>query len=264
MGRNPDNLSQLVPEYLSFTPTSRTRSLLHLQSGLPANRFPINSAGIDFPLMKRVLSSKEATMAIATEIKTANKLYSAQDLESISANGKRYALILGELIEMPPAGNEHGMFTDLVSSNASVYAQQKKLGVGFAAETGFKLTRNPDTVLAPDWSFIVNERLLKPIEKSYGTVVPDLVIETRSPGDSRSEFLSKTLLWLDAGVKIVWGIDPKNRTLTVYRMNSPARILVSGDTLEGDEVLPGFTYPLNRLFGENEESQSIETELEIR
>ena len=149
-------------------------------------------------LMKRVLSSKGATMAIATELKTANKLYSAQDLESLSANGKRYSLILGELIEMPPAGNEHGMFTDLVSSNASVYAQQKKLGVGFAAETGFKLTQNPDTVMAPDWSFIVNERLLKPIEKSYGTVVPDLVIETRSQGDSRSEFLSKILLpsWL--------------------------------------------------------------------
>ncbi len=203
-------------------------------------------------------------MAIATELKTTNKLYSAQDLESFSNNGKRYALILGELIEMPPAGNEHGMFTDLVSSNASVYAQQKKLGVGFAAETGFILTRNPDSVIAPDWSFIVKERLLIPIEKSYGTVIPDLVIETRSPGDGRSEFLSKILLWLDAGVKIVWGIDPKNRTLTVYRVNSPTKILMSGDTLEGDEILPGFTYPLNRLFGENEETQALETDSEIR
>ncbi len=203
-------------------------------------------------------------MAIATELNTTNQLYSAQELESFSNNGKRYALILGELIEMPPAGNEHGMFTDLVSSNASVYAQQKKLGVGFAAETGFKLTQNPDSVIAPDWSFIVKERLLIPIEKSYGTVIPDLVIETRSPGDGRSEFLSKILLWLDAGVKIVWGIDPKNRTLTVYRMNSPAKILTSGDTLEGEEILPGFAYPLIRLFGEYEETPTPETEFDTK
>lgn len=202
-------------------------------------------------------------MAIATEQKSTNKLYSAQKLESLSSNGSRYALIMGELIKMPPAGNEHGMFTDLVSSNASVYAQQMKLGVGFAAETGFKLTQNPDSVIAPGWSFIVRERLLMPIEKSYGTVIPDLVIETRSPGDARSEFLSKILLWLDAGVKIVWGIDPKNRTLTVYRVNSPTRILVSGDTLDGEEILPGFTYPLNQLFGKNEESQNLKTESEI-
>lgn len=176
-------------------------------------------------------------------------IYTEADLERLSLEGLRYELIRGELIEMPPAGFYHGALTDLLTSRVSVYVQDNDLGMGTAAETGFKTGQDPDTVMAPDWAFIAKDRL--PAEwprKGFMPVVPDLVLETRSPEDTKREVINKAQEWLSAGVRIVWALDPLARTLTVYRPGEEPQALGPNDTLSGEEVLPGFTYPLNKLF----------------
>jgi Uma2 family endonuclease len=176
------------------------------------------------------------------------KLYTAEDLERLSAEGFHYELIRGELFEMTPPGGTHGSATERLSARATVYNLDHDLGEGFAAGTGFWIARNPDTVLAPDWAFIAKERLPDPLPDSYVEVVPDIVLETRSPNDTRREVEAKVARWLQAGVRLVWELDPKARVLTVHRSDREAQKLGIGDTLSGEDVLPGFSLPVRRLF----------------
>jgi len=71
--------------------------------------------------------------------------------------------------------------------------------------------------------------------------VPDLVLETRSPGDTKREVAEKVERWLAAGVALVWEINPKTRVLTTHRAGRPPHELGLADTLDGEDVLPGFT-----------------------
>ena len=131
-----------------------------------------------------------------------------------------------------------------------VFLRGKDLGRGYAAETGFLLAQDPDTVLAPDFAFITKARLVPVRKRGYVPVIPDLVLETRSPSDSAQEVADKVRQWLEAGVRIVWELNLKARVLTVHRPDAEPRPLGPDDTLTGEEVLPGFTLPLRRLFSE--------------
>jgi Uma2 family endonuclease len=73
-------------------------------------------------------------------------------------------------------------------------------------------------------------------------------VETRSPNDTRTEFALKIAQWLNAGAKVVWALDPADRVLTVHRKGVEPRTLRPEDTLSGDDVLPGFTLSLKRVF----------------
>lgn len=104
---------------------------------------------------------------------------------------------------------------------------------------------------APDFAFVAVQRLPNPEGSGFVPVVPDLVIETRSPGDSMASVREKVQEWLDAGVRVVLALDSVAQTVTVYRPASAGQILTPSDTLAGLEVLPGFTLPLSRVFPTN-------------
>lgn len=185
---------------------------------------------------------------MSTLTKPTGRLYTAEDLARLSARGGRYALIRGELHEMAPAGWDHGGLTDDLAFYAGQHVRTHHLGRTFTAETGFLIERDPDTVLAPDWAFVARERLAEPAPSGYGAVIPDLVLETWSPHDRRSEVADKIERWLQAGVRIVWELHPGSRTVTIHRRGAPSRRLEAEETLTGEEVLPGFSLPLRRLF----------------
>jgi len=122
------------------------------------------------------------------------------------------------------------------------------LGETFAAETGFLISRDPDTVLAPDFAYIAKERLPDPLSRSYVPVVTDIVLEARSPSDTSRGVAEKVERWIKAGVKLVWELNPADQTLTVYRPGVTPRVLGILDVLDGEEVLPGFSVSLSNLF----------------
>src|SRR5215212_3785969 len=101
-----------------------------------------------------------------------------------------YELVKGELLTMSPPGAKHGAVGMNLSAPLHAYVTMKKLGVVFLAETGFILERNPDTVLAPDSSFIRSERLSN-LPDGYLEMAPDLVVEVASPSQSRPEMERK-------------------------------------------------------------------------
>lgn len=179
---------------------------------------------------------------------TSQRLYTAEDLENLPGS-ERYELIRGELCPMPDNSAEHGKITARLSGPVIVHVQDNGLGECFAAETRFTIEEDPDTSIGPDLAFVARERLPDPFpSKGYLRLAPDLVVETVSPNDTRRELNLKIGQWLRAGTRLVWVIDPGRRTLTVHRPGELPRILGSEDTLTGEDVLPGFEFPLQRLF----------------
>lgn len=186
-------------------------------------------------------------MSVAEQL-AIEPLVTAGDLERLSAEGQRFELVYGELIPMAPVGNEQGATTNDLIVVAGYFVRQNKLGRGFTSETGFRLSRDPDTVLAPDWAFIRKERLTGPVDRSFGEIVPDLVLETRSPNESRAAVTGKIALWLRFGVQVVWDLDPVRKVLVVHRQDGTVTRLGLDDELTEPELLPGFAVKLAEIF----------------
>ena len=124
----------------------------------------------------------------------------AAQLLQLPDDGNRYELVRGELVAMAPAGFLHGVIVDRIGRRIGDYAERHSLGVSVAAETGFQIERDADTVRAPDYAFIFHERLSgRSPATGYAEVTPDLVVEVISPRDRQSDVDAKTAMWLHAG-----------------------------------------------------------------
>jgi Uma2 family endonuclease len=164
-------------------------------------------------------------------------------------DGFRYELSKGELRKMAPAGHEHGRITMNISSPLYYHVHSRKLGIVFAAETGFKLSSDPDTVRAPDVGFVSQERANKAGDAhGYWPGPPDLAVEVVSPSDVYAEVEEKVLEWLEAGAKAVIVVNPRKELVTLYRSPTDIVILTKNDILEVSEVVPGWTLPVKSIF----------------
>lgn len=168
-----------------------------------------------------------------------------EDLWRLSDSGKYYELVQGELRQMSPPGMEHGERAVRIGRLLDEFVEEHELGrVG--VESGFYLARNPDTVRGPDAFFVSKERLPLEVEVvGFCEVLPDLVVEVVSPGDTFTEVMEKVQEYLAAGVRLVWVVDSRRHVVLVY---PGGHTLAETDTLTGGEVLPGFTVPVTRLF----------------
>ena len=177
------------------------------------------------------------------------KLTTADELLAMPDDGYRYELIEGELIRMSPAGDEHGWIIMRISSPLFVHVEAHSLGKVYGAETGFLIQQNPDTVRAPDVAFVRKERVDATGRiTGYRTGAPDLAVEVNSPSDRKREIHNKVTEWLAAGSRLVWVVDPKTRTITVYRSLSDVETLSEKDLLEGEGVVPGFRIEVVKIF----------------
>jgi len=181
---------------------------------------------------------------------TAIQLLTAEDLLGMPHDGNRYELVRGELIKMPPAGNIHGKRTMRLGWRLAQHVEASDLGVVFAAETGFKLAIDPDTVRAPDIAFVTKARIEEIGEfEGFWPGAPDLAVEVISPGDSYSDVEEKVAEFLNAGAGAVWVLDPRRRTITVYKSSSDITILTERDVLDGGDIIPGFSCLVADVFG---------------
>ena len=186
-------------------------------------------------------------------VSVAKTLVTAGELPALSARfsalGKRTELVGGGLVVMAPAGGRHGQVTHTLALFIGVHVRNRNLGRVFAAETGFVLRRDPDTVRAPDVAFVAHGRLgVEETPAGFLELAPDLAVEVVSPGDSTAAIRDKVRDWLDAGTRLVWMVRPRTRTVDVHRAARPAETLRDGDVLDGGSVLEGFAVPVRDLF----------------
>ncbi|MEP7290120.1 MAG: Uma2 family endonuclease [Chloroflexota bacterium] len=177
-----------------------------------------------------------------------DRLYTAEDLWALPEDDNRYELFKGTLIELPFHGAIHGLLTAQLIVLIGSFVYPHNLGQLYGAGTGFILSENPDRVLAPDLAFIPKERLGKAID-GFLTIGPDLVVEVDSPSNTKIEMQQKVEAYFEAGVRLLWIVYPKSRTIYVYRGALDVAILGSSDgMLTGGEVLPGFSVKLDAIF----------------
>lgn len=184
---------------------------------------------------------------MSTQIK--DRPVTADELLQIPSDGYRYELVRGEIRKMTPAGGEHGRVGGNLMISLGAYVRVHQLGAVYLAETGFRLASNPDTVRAPDVSFIRSERVQAlGVVRGYVPGAPDLAVEVISPGDTYTEVGEKVLEWLDAGTRLVIVVDPWKRWVTVYHSRADIHVLGENDVLDGGDVVPGWTLPVKELF----------------
>jgi Uma2 family endonuclease len=182
---------------------------------------------------------------------TITKPVTADELLAMPDDGNRYELVKGELRMAPPPGSEHGEITMNLAGPLYQHVKKSNLGVVYAAETGFKLESDPDTVRAPDIAFVRRETVQQTGRQSgYRSGAPDLAVEVLSPSDRVSKVEEKVAEWLEAGAQVVWVVSPKLHTVTVYRSLTDIKTLTEKDILDGGDVVPGFQISIAEIFSE--------------
>jgi Uma2 family endonuclease len=180
---------------------------------------------------------------------TTSTVTAAELLELPRGMGKRYELVAGELRVMSPSGWKHGKVVGKLHGRIIAFVEQHKLGIVFGAETGFQLSTNPDTVRAPDVSFVAAKNVpAEEPQQAFWPGAPDLAVEVLSPNDRTGEVDEKIEAWLAAGTEVVWVADPKLRTVTIYQSGENVAVRSSGQTLDGGTLLPNFSCSVDELF----------------
>ena len=179
---------------------------------------------------------------------TVPDILTAEELHSLSLPDKQTELVRGRLVVREPPGYRHGVVAFKVARLIANYVHDHALGIVVAAETGFKLLSNPDTVRAADAAFVSRHRAPHPPPPGYLALAPDLVVEILSPNDKAGEVQAKVSDWLSAGSRLVWVIDPGRERAVVYREDGSVDLLANDDMLSGEDVLPGFSCSLGNVW----------------
>lgn len=175
--------------------------------------------------------------------------YTAEDLLTMP-DGDRYELVGGRLVEKQ-MGMKAAAIAGRVFRAVDRFLDSQPIGRAFPDGAGYQcFSDDREKVRKPDVSFVAKGRLPgDEVPEGHATVPPDLAVEVISPNDRYGEIDIKIGEYLAAGVKLVWIVSPDSRTVKVYRPGETAiRVLRETDTLDGEDVLPGFRCPVGDLF----------------
>ena len=161
-------------------------------------------------------------------------------------DGWRYELIDREIRRLRLAGGRHSRVCVSLCARLHEHVVDGGLGHVFNSATGFRL--RPGTVRCPDVAFVSALRLER-VTDEFVPVAPDLAVEVLSPEDRPQYVLEKVGDCVEAGSRIVWVIDPTSGRAAIYRSPTGVRGLGSADSLDGEDVLPGFSCRLAEILG---------------
>lgn len=181
---------------------------------------------------------------------SAKRRMSVETLERIGAPEGRWELIDGELVEMNPSSSRASKIGVKFAYFLTDHTLPSGLGEIFGADAGFRvIVDRVEMVRVPDAAFVRAERVpASPDDEGFYRLAPDLVVEVNSPTDRASDVLAKAMMWLDAGVRLVWVADPPTQTITVYHADRSSVVLRAGDELTGADVLPEFRQLVTAFF----------------
>lgn len=164
-------------------------------------------------------------------------------------DGHHYELINGVLVDMGNSGALHGNICSNLIILLGSYVRLHRLGAMFDSSTAFKLKSGNKR--SPDISFVTKEQLrgLQHLPDGFLEGAPDLAVEVLSPGNTIEEIHDKLVEYFENGTQLAWVVHPKEQYVLVYRSaQTPDRLLKLDDSLEGENIVPGFALPLSELF----------------
>jgi Uma2 family endonuclease len=181
-------------------------------------------------------------------------LMSTDDLLALPEDGVERELIRGELREGPMTrGNFRYTRTEaniVAILKDWVRHQPQPPGIVLSGEAGFRIARNPDTIVGIDVAYIsADTARANPVDASPIEGVPVLAVEILSPSDKQEEILEKVGEYLKAGVALVWIVEPVFKTVSVYRPGAEPMLFNAQQELSGEAHLPGFRAAVRDVFG---------------
>ena len=165
-------------------------------------------------------------------------------------DGSKRELVRGEVVTMSNPGWRHGEVQVNVAFAIKLFLKANPIG-RVAVESGLPTDRSPDTVRGPDVSYYSKERLpLDQVVIAYHDQPADLCVEVISPSNTKKEMRAKIKEYFFAGVRVVWVVDPEDKSVVILRAADPdeGRTLYDDATLDGGDVLPGFSCKVSDLF----------------
>lgn len=159
--------------------------------------------------------------------------------------GYSFELINGEIVQKMPT-EEHGVIAGIIVTEFNIYLRTNPIGRA-GVEVRHRVPEDRQNDLIPDVSFISNERALALTKKGAVPLMPDLVVEVKSPDDSSIGMREKALYYLRHGSRIVWLVFPAKQQVEVYTEDA-VQVFGIDETLDGGDVLPGFTLALSTIF----------------
>ena len=180
----------------------------------------------------------------------ATKLVTAEELLAMPEIHCRYELIRGRVIERQFGGVREGIASSRIFLNMAVYVEQRDLGMVLAGRTGYQIEFDPDHVRAPSIAFIKRERLglVERDYQGYFPAAPDIVVENATISDTYYYMDNKVQDWLTAGTGMVIVVNADNKSVMVHHSLTQVERFVIGDTLDGGDVVPGWSMPVADVF----------------
>jgi Uma2 family endonuclease len=170
------------------------------------------------------------------------------------ADAKRSELINGEVVERMPPGAQHGVIAALIAFLLQTWNRQGARGY-VGVESGFILSRDPDTVRGPDVFYVSRDRIpVGGISGGFWQQAPELAVEVVSPNEAASEVRAKVRDFLASGTSLVWVVYPDSREVIAHTPDGLARTYGPDATLEFPDLLPGFSCTVAQVMGEESAS----------
>jgi Uma2 family endonuclease len=176
----------------------------------------------------------------------AEKLYSVEEFEKLPEFDNGYELLEGRLVKLPLTQVNHGRIIRRLIVAYYNFDPKEQIGEMLTGEVNVRLSDNHAP--APDIAFWKKEN--KPANSLGAAPRPDMVAEVWSSSDWEhpTQARSKAKRYIETGVLLVWLINPKQRNAEVYRPGQPVVTIGEQGTLDGGEVIPGFSVFLAPLF----------------
>lgn len=188
--------------------------------------------------------------SMSTTVETPKKVWTEADLQALPEDGYLHELVDGELVMSPKNDWLHGDLCVRLLVALATHVRTHRLGAVFDSSTGFWMANR--NCRAPDIAFVGRERLrgLNRAEPRFFPGAPDLAVEILAASNTRQEMDERLRDYFASGTRLAWLVDPRRQMVEVCRSLTQRRLLGSGACLEGEEVLPGFQYPIADLFKE--------------
>jgi Uma2 family endonuclease len=162
--------------------------------------------------------------------------------------GHCWELDEGEVVEMPPPGEIHGILCSFIAHLLWGYVFERGKGAVAGNDTGLLVKKRPGTVRGPDIMLFDENRPLHKLSRKFSERIPRLIVEVLSPSDKMPKVNRRISQYLKRGVPLVWLVDPETRTVTVYRHGKDFEVVREHEVVTGEDVLPKLRYRVADLF----------------
>ena len=176
-------------------------------------------------------------------------LLSAEEFARLPENGVARELVRGQIVDVPMPNFKHGYICMNIGGILREWVKSTSMGRVMSNDSFVRTQRGPDTVRGADICY-VSYVLLPAGQLPDGLldVVPELIFEVRSPSDRWNKLVAKATEYIEAGVRVVAIVDPKDLSISIFRPDEKAVLLKEEDAFTVPDLLPGFSVPLPQFF----------------